>query len=103
MQPPEGRKQRWMDVEMPVTPTRHEAFAVQAHEPGITEKLDASLVERIIENCIELLARSEILVIDDKGRNESGFGAQQSSRARHVRYHENDLGRIVMEPAGFNQ
>jgi hypothetical protein len=92
-----------MDVEMPVTPMRHEAFAVQAHEPGIAEKLDASLVQRIVENCVELLARSEVLVIDDEGGDEGGFGAQQSLRARHVRHHEHDLGWIVMGFAGLDQ
>src|SRR5262252_11188870 len=103
MQPLEGRKQRWMDVEMAVAPACHEAFAVQAHEPGIAEKLDASIVQGIVESCVERPARSEVLVIDDEGRDKGCFGAPQSLRARYVRDHEHDLGWIVVGFAGLDQ
>jgi hypothetical protein len=88
---------------MAIAPARDEPFAVQAHESGIAEQLDARLVQRGIEGRIESLARGEVLVIDDEGRDEGGFGPKEALRAREVGDHENDLSGIVWGFARFNQ
>jgi hypothetical protein len=103
VQPFECGEEGGVDIELTVPPASHEALAMKPHETGVAEQLDAGLAQLGVESVVEGFARVEVGMVNDQRGNETGLGAQQALRARHVRHHENDPRRIVGGFAGVDQ
>src|SRR5262245_6577690 len=91
----EGRQQRGMDVELTPIPFAHKARALDAHEAGQGDELDASLGQDLIEGGVEGLARGISLMLDQRRRQPLGAGPGETRRVRTVCENDGHFGGIA--------
>jgi hypothetical protein len=104
VQPLELRQQRRVNVEDLALPARHEPGRQAAQEARKAYEADCMGTQLGVDGLLEGLAiLAEIAMIHDFRRDAGGLGSREPGCVGHIRDDEDDPGRVVGCPCGFEE